>query len=304
MENERGMTPDNGEVHFSYNRNINTKCLCQGDVLLATDELKSIMEEVHPYFAKDSYKYFIVLTQSCDLVKRHGGCKSPYITLAAVKSFDDFFKKSILQGDYAENVDGILLMDNKKYQRAFQLIERVYNNTEPDYFFLFKDDILGFPNSMVAYLKVSIALKADLHYDECLRAKKLELTDEFKAKLGWLVGNIYSRVGTHDWDGIMNDSARKEMIEGVLKERCIITSKKKIKILKSEMEKHSIASENEARLFIESCTIETNYDIFIKTFEDILKTTGKRIPSEEKIKLLNDVKSRSAFKNLINNADD
>lgn len=65
-----------------------------------------------------------------------------------------------------------------------QLVERVYNNTEPDFFFLYKEDALNFPKSMVVYLKVSIALKSELHYDACLNAKRLELSDEFKAKLG------------------------------------------------------------------------------------------------------------------------
>ena len=72
-------------------------------------------------------------------------------------------------------------------------------NKEPDYFFLSDDTSLGFPDRMVAFLKLSISLKADLHYDTCLSAKVLGLTDAFKAKLGWLVGNMYSRVGTPDW---------------------------------------------------------------------------------------------------------
>ena len=64
------------------------------------------------------------------------------------------------------------LLDDKHKERAYQLIERIYNNTEPEYFFLFKEEALEFQESMVAYLKVSIALKSDEHYDKCLRSQK------------------------------------------------------------------------------------------------------------------------------------
>lgn len=63
---------------------------------------------------------------------------------------------------------------------------------------------------MVAYLKVSIPLKSGEHYDKCLKAKRIELADEFKAKLGWLIGDMYSRVGTTDWETIMTAQAKKD----------------------------------------------------------------------------------------------
>lgn len=74
-------------------------------------------------------------------------------------------KKVLLNGKYAEEVKGLLLMDEKNRDRAYQLVERVYNNTEPEYFFLYKEEALDFQESMVAYLKVSIALKSDEHYE-------------------------------------------------------------------------------------------------------------------------------------------
>ena len=40
---------------------------------------------------------------------------------------------------------------------------------------------------------------SDSCYDACLEARVLALSEEFRAKLGWLVGHIYSRVGTQDW---------------------------------------------------------------------------------------------------------
>jgi hypothetical protein len=42
-----------------------------------------------------------------------------------------------------------------------------------------------------------VALRVD-HYEECLRSKIAQLQDIFAAKVGWSVGNLYSRVGTPD----------------------------------------------------------------------------------------------------------
>ena len=226
----------NKNIHFTYKADADMESLCQGDVLNITEELAEVLKEIHPYFLNEQYKYFMVLSQSCDLVRRNGkNCKTPYITLAAIRSYDSFLEKTLIKEKFAENVGGFLLMDEKKKEKAYQLIERIYNNTESDYFFLYKEDALEFPESMITYLKVSIALKSQEHYDKCLAAKKLELSDEFKAKLGWLVGNMYSRVGTADWEGIMTAQERKEMLNNDLASKCIIGSKEQLKTLKAKL---------------------------------------------------------------------
>ena len=89
---EGSLYPIEEKIHFTYKHSPDMSSLCQGDVLQVTDGMRDILKEVHPYFLNKQYKYFMVLTQSCDLVRRNGGnCKTPYITLAAVRSFDDFF---------------------------------------------------------------------------------------------------------------------------------------------------------------------------------------------------------------------
>lgn len=292
------------KIHFTYKKEIDRNNLCQGDLLEITDELKDVLREVHPYFLNDQYKYFMVLTQSCDLVRRSAGmCKTPYITLAAVKSFDSFIENKFINDKYAEKIGGYLLMDAKQKDRAYQLIERIYNNTEPDCFFLYKDDAVSLSHSMIVTLKVSIAIKSSLHYEKCLSAKILELSDEFKAKLGWLVGNIYSRVGTTDWDSIMTDSERQEMLFDELKNHCIIGTKQQIKKLKKELNTgvENLKNSEDLKNFILNCKIETKYDQVINVIEDIINTSSKKIPKEEKSKLINTIKSRSKLKVLINN---
>jgi len=76
-------------MHFTYNEGADKEKLKQGDVLRKTARLQEILEEVHPHYNCEEYKYFQVLTQSCDLVRRDqdGSCNSRYITLAAVRTF-------------------------------------------------------------------------------------------------------------------------------------------------------------------------------------------------------------------------
>jgi len=286
-------------AHFTYSLNPDYRNLCQGDVLEVTSDLRNVMNEVHPYFDNDQYKYFIVLTQSCDLYRRDGKhCKSSYITLAAVRTFDSFFERVLIDNHYLEIKNGIRLLDVKNSTKVYQLIERVFNNTEPEYFFLYKEPLLRFNESMVAYLKVSVALKADLHYDTCISAKRIELADEFKAKLGWLVGNIYSRVGTKDWDGILGSDQKALMIKNEIESRCLCAKKEQIKELKKEIDSQGLQLD-EAKERLNSIHVKTTYEKVIDAVSDALSTTGKHIKKEDRDKVLNDIKSRSVLKLLL-----
>ncbi len=292
----------NQDIHFTYKEYPDMNLLCQGDVLEKTDELATILEKIHPYFLKPEYKYFMVLSQSCDLVRRNGKpCKTPYITLAAVREYSDFFKRILISRKMAEEHNGFLLVEEKAKIRVTQLVERIYNNTEPDYFFLYKEEALDFPKSMVTYLKVSIALKSELHYEVCLKAKKLELSDEFKAKLGWLIGNMYSRVGTTDWESRMTDKARRQMIEDDVKSRCVIGAREQIKELKRNLKENSdiLDSHDAVMEYLSSIVVKSKYDQVMEIIEEIFNTTCKNIDSAEKKKLLNAIKSRSKIKTLI-----
>ncbi len=294
---------ENVKVHFTYKADIDSSSLCQGDLLEITDEIREVLKEIHPYFLNAQYKYFMVLTQSCDLVRRGSSkCKTPYITLAAVKNFDSVFEYLLIKNKFAEKVNDFLLMDEKHWNKAYQLLERIYNNTESDYFFLYKEGN-KLPDSMIVSLKVSIALKSDLHYQKCLDAKVLELSDEFKAKLGWLVGNIYSRVGTTDWESILSYEERKDMLKNELNSHCVVAEKPQISALKKELKDSSdlITTSEEAAAFISKCNIESTYDQVIAVLADIINSSSKKIPESEKERLLKTIKSRTKLKTLLSN---
>lgn len=202
--------------HFTYAEDIDKSSLKQGDVLKKTSELAAVINEVHPYFNSTNYQYFLVLTQSCDLVIRSGHiCKSKYITIAAIRSLEEALKRQA-EDVYSHKLERLTkkIIDEKNNSKLTDFLVRLLNNNVPEYFYLHSDLVLGFEDPSVAFLRVSISLKSDLHFNTCLNCKILELKENFQAKLGWLVGNLYSRVGTSDWvpDNI-DDGDFKKLIQ-------------------------------------------------------------------------------------------
>ena len=186
-------------THFTYEPTL-SNVLMQGDVLKRTPELEKILSTVHPHFFNNSNNtHFMVLTQSCDLILRDGEeCNAPYITIAPIRSLDYILKKKL--NDEAEDFpsSGSAVATDKYKSKFHEYLTRLFNNNEKGYFFLQSSPIDGLSDSC-AVLRLSISLKASEHYSKCIDAKILQLRDSFQAKLGWLVGDIYSRIGTDDW---------------------------------------------------------------------------------------------------------
>lgn len=173
--------------------------LGQGDLITKTAQVEGVLRQAHQYYAvAEYYTHFMVITQSCDLVRRKGGeFNAPYITIAAVKPFMLAVDQArTFLSDAVPGADGrfsTVLHESK----LRQLLERYLNNTEPDHFFLPASEEAGLAEDLLAYLRLSVALRPD-HYDVLASAKAAELADVFQAKVGWLTGNIYSRVATPD----------------------------------------------------------------------------------------------------------
>jgi hypothetical protein len=191
-------------MHWTYAQesNVDRECLQQGDILARTEELVQVLKVVHPHFADLKYANFIVLTQSCDLVLRQGGCKSPYVTIAVVRDAAAAIKaelSSLVASRSGQSLcDGRFVTD-KLRKNLDREVEKLLNNNLPDYFFLKADNDARMPRDLCAFLRVSITLRAE-HYQKLLAAKVWQLSEVFQAKLGWLVGHNYARVGTPDWE--------------------------------------------------------------------------------------------------------
>ena len=183
---------------FRDSSGLNNSTLTQGDVIARSPEVVERLQQAHQYYADAPlYSHFVVLTQSCDLVRRRGSFNAPYITIAAAKPFKNTIKeyfddksKPIKGADFSFHSGSLI-------QKAQQLVERHINNTEPEYFFLPKSGNPNIPEDLLVFLRLTVALRKE-HYDVLASAKIAELADIFQAKLGWLKGNIYSRVATPD----------------------------------------------------------------------------------------------------------
>ncbi len=188
--------------HFTYSDGIPGEDLRQGDILQRSCAVNELLAEVHPHYHKSTdYKYLIVMTQSCDLVRRGSAkkCKARYISVAAVRPLATALSREFHASDDNDEKEGGLWAEEKGRSRFHDFVMRLLNNNAEGYFYLHNCPHVRISEPVVAFLRLSIALKAELHYATCVDARVAQLRTEFQAKLGWLVGNLYSRVGTQDW---------------------------------------------------------------------------------------------------------
>ncbi|MBP7053260.1 MAG: hypothetical protein KBE65_19810 [Phycisphaerae bacterium] len=188
-------------MHWTYeNIELSHDSLMQGDILWPTDDLRDLFRQIHPHFCDPKYIAFVVITQSCDLVRREGKtCRADYVNLAVVRGLESCLCQFL--DNVCEKVTSGVYRRQSKAQ-AQQLLERILNQNEQalGLFYLHPDvDTIGIADCAVALLRVSVAFRAKEHYDVLQQARRGRLTPEFRSKLGWLVGNLYSRVGTRDW---------------------------------------------------------------------------------------------------------
>ena len=191
-----------GTTHFQYEdaAGFHADQLFQGDILERTGSLENVLKDLYPYAHQNpkKYPYFVVLTQSCDLIadnRRYR--KAEHITLCAARSIRILLEQEVsrLQAPVLRQL-GICLTKDK--QLLFNKIERLLSNEEHPYFYLHPSEQTPFSNGLVAYLRVTFPLRTDMHYDTCLEAKRVQLAPEFQAKLGWLTTLVYGRVATKD----------------------------------------------------------------------------------------------------------
>ncbi|HZO80565.1 MAG TPA: hypothetical protein VFB33_02635 [Candidatus Binataceae bacterium] len=265
--------PEPSAYHFTY-RLPNSTDLEQGD-LLSKEGLSQILAIVHPHYLGDEYTHFLVLTQSCDLVRRAGKCKTRYITLAAVRPVEIVLQREVekYQDEFAKK--GMVCSRNKR-QLLENFLERLLNNNEPEYFFLRKEDAVGLHDDSCAFLRLSISIRAYQHYDSCLTARVVSLTPQFQAKLGWLVGNMYSRIGTEDW--VPQYTTKEQfhsLITAILDQLCLWVDDAKLRRARTTAS-FSLDSYDTAtiRSLIESAAVPSRRDRILECVETVLHELG------------------------------
>jgi hypothetical protein len=207
-------------VHWTFAETPDNSSLMQGDVIVRVPEVEDVLQKFHKHFVDSKYLGFLVVTQSCDLVRRAGYCKTPYISLAVIRSLKDVIRlelrRIVMEGDDGPNRAKILdhgFASAEISNELNQLAGRIVNNNQHDYFFLRADEKTEIAQDACACLRVAISLRTD-HYDALLKGKRAELLPVFQAKLGWLLGSVYSRVGTPDWDATSDTKKARASIIG------------------------------------------------------------------------------------------
>jgi len=264
-------------LHFTYQALKSTQ-LFQGDILKKTEKLGQVLKDVHPYWnIKEDYHYLMVTTQSCDLEKRDGVCKARYINLAAVRPIPVAITKEIekVQTD-AIDKKGNFVSKSKK-GRFSEFLAAIINNNHTDYFFLHKETQLGLADNYVAFLRLTIPIKCDLHYQTCLEAKIGQLNENFRAKLGWLTGNLYSRVATSDWD--RNEA--QALIEDFLKGSAFWVDGKKLEQLREKLKGQNLntITEHDLHELIGEIRIVTQKEKVIESLRKILESADLQSPN-------------------------
>lgn len=189
-------------LHWTYQAFEPEDDLQQGDILLPTPALGGLFSTYDPYFGRPQYLAFMVLTQSCDLARRGDrACSASYVSIGVVRSLSEVLHR-LLETECREAIPGVRGAYRAcDKERAQWLLGRILNQNEQKLglFYLYPDSAIGLAEDAVAFLRISVAFKSE-HYGRLCEARRGRLAPDFQSKLGWLVGNLYSRVGTRDWE--------------------------------------------------------------------------------------------------------
>ncbi len=162
----------------------------------------------------------------------------------------------------------------------------------------------GITSHSVAILRVAISVKAIENYETLVRARVGRLSKEFQPKLGWMVGNLYSRVGVRDWKE-EKEGEEEKIIKEILcftrKEPIWLDSRLYKKIRKEHPYFNNLSSTEQAKIIKNSSPTppkEKAIEIIAKT----VKQVSPRIPEDalEKIKnrLINDEQFEAQMKKI------
>lgn len=204
-------------THWTYEAFKPNEDLAQGDIIQPTEAVRAVLQDAHKHFLDPKYTAFIILTQSCDLARRDKQpCKSRYINLAVIRPLNDVLL-SFLDTECdpvrlgKDVIEGMYVKESRF--RADNLLSRILNQNEHGLglFYLHADVDVGIADPSVAMIQVSITLRRE-HYEKLVAARSGHLTPEFQSRLGWIIGNLYSRVATQEWE----PEKRKVAINAVL----------------------------------------------------------------------------------------
>ena len=275
--------------------------LRQGDLLLRTTRVREALAQAHQHYAAhEAYTHFVVLTQSCDLAVREGGkFRASYVTICAAKPLSTYLDKKF--SDVFAEKSPVKIGRSPMLRGAEGVLKKLISNTSDEVFFLDAFAAPSINEPLCAFLQLSIALRAE-HYDALFAAKQAEMTDIFAAKIGWMTGNLYSRVATPDLYEVDPRAAQdyeRNLIHGLLRDDAEWLDNRQIKEYRRRLSQATDAkggplSAEEARSIVRECPkpiqelssavldVLAAADLVIEP--DTLKAIQNRIESNQKLR--------------------
>lgn len=191
---------DDAEIEPVFYKPKMSRSLEQGDIVPRSSPIvQTVISEYHRYHVgRAENEMFAVVTQSCDLVRHGDSCKARYIALAPVRSLRQVLSREFKDVLVRTPGELYLLGSAETEGRYGDFLTKLINNNDSRHFFLPEDPSRGIAEDMCIMLPLALPIRVE-HYDICAESRIAQLDDLFQAKLGWLLGQQYSRVATPDW---------------------------------------------------------------------------------------------------------
>jgi len=262
------------------------KDLNQGDLIELSGNFLEKFQGFYPEVTtSNSDGYCMVISQSCDLVRRNGDCKSKYINLCMVRPFNEMMTKVFTHNKTKDVKDGdYFLFGSSQYDEVKSNIWKLINNSESkNRFFLPKHSKLK--NHLLVQLDVMFAVRSEI-YADILANRQLSLASEFRAKIGKIVGDLYSRVATSDLfdhglqeeqvsaivESMMDDLKIVNVLDGsnleALRKKSYLINEKNINAIKEKAKEIEMEKGVRGTNKIISATTNNNIDILTDCFQD------------------------------------
>lgn len=288
-------------VHWTYRDVSDPEMdLEQGDILFPSDELVSLFKLVHPHFTQDKYLGFMVASQTCDLVRRKGESKAGYISLAAIRPLSKVMPK-LLAHVVSPVAPG--KFPQSGYEEAKRLLERIFNQNEQSIglFFLYPDADIGIGEEAVAMLRVTVSVKRE-HYALLTATRVGRLKEDFQAKLGWLLGNLYNRPATPDW---ADSHGGKEKVDSLIKSFSQPSAASSLgfswidDVLISEAKKQGVSIENSTHEDLEKLRPSPSMDRALEEIQAQVLRVLPDVDQDSVTKVCNRLRNSGKFKKLL-----
>lgn len=185
--------------HYVYRDHITETSLLQGDILKVDGDFREHFKSFYPAIKHpdNEIKYVMVLTQSCDLVKTEKRKpKLNHINVCLVRSLDAVIRRVIDEEIKPVSISNTNLLPRDALDQLKDRISKLLNNTDQKTCF-FLPNHKPFTEDMAALLPLSFSFRTE-HYETLLNNRVLGLKSEFQAKIGYIISQLYGRIGTAD----------------------------------------------------------------------------------------------------------